>query len=683
MTIYTGKLAGIHTTLGLVAWISYPVLWGACGSSGGPVSLDKPSAGIVKESTFFVRGSCMGEDDVTISGDILEKTPGVCKEGSFDIRITLTGGEGDKHITARQGGSKDQRTFTFQNPVHQTIDLLGIAPTGQGLRRVFGSVGNGSHGTPVAGGVDVDGDGHLDYALSSMRASTNTDLPPNEAGLVFVVFGDGTTSGPIDTSIPLNDGNPPVLQVLGENPKEVTGSEIWMAEVTGDQWGDILIARQNYTPPGGPIGAGALTVIVGGPALRDLVTNDQVLNLGSAPDEIAIVHFVGEEEFGRLGIWMRAGDVTGDGVDDIAVGADQQSVNAQPHQGLVYLVRGGTWMAETQTVRLADFGEASSWATQIAKLVPPPGLSDAHFGATVQIADLDNNGTAEVLAASTLDRAGGVLLANNAPEGSAHGRDGVNEEGDRHPSRHGVLHILWDDNFGTPWTGGMTILVANPPGSVTRILGREGNKHFGEELLGGLDFDNDGHADLFVGDIEAGFRNRIAGGSGHIFYQAQQLRGLDFDIGNVPPEITMIDIFGAGSGHIAGDTAAGGDFDGDGIHDLAFCSPHAAPLGRTNAGTVHILFGRNHPWPNQVDLAGLPDPVEVRTTILLGARGDTGSDSGDVLCYSAASADIDKDGKTDLLINEMLGNGSDEQATSDDDVGNLLVVSGDLLAGDN
>ena len=47
---------------------------------------------------------------------------------------------------------------------------------------------------------------------------------------------------------------------------------------------------------------------------------------------------------------------------------------------------------------------------------------------------------------------------------------------------------------------------------------------------------------------------------------------------------------------------------------------------------------------------------------------------GDVLCYSGASADITNDGALDLIINEMMGDGS--TAT---DVGNLLIIDSRIL----
>ena len=50
------------------------------------------------------------------------------------------------------------------------------------------------------------------------------------------------------------------------------------------------------------------------------------------------------------------------------------------------------------------------------------------------------------------------------------------------------------------------------------------------------------------------------------------------------------------------------------------------------------------------------------------------------MCYSAAAGDVDGDGLTDIIANEMVGNGI---APSTLDVGNLIVMGGDLVSTDD
>ena len=91
-------------------------------------------------------------------------------------------------------------------------------------------------------------------------------------------------------------------------------------------------------------------------------------------------------------------------------------------------------------------------------------------------------------------------------------------------------------------------------------------------------------------------------------------------LGARPKEIVTTLIIGARSGDLAADTAAAGDFDGDGSDDLAIASPHFDPPGRDSAGAYHVLHGRRGRWPETVDLASLPDPSLVRTTEIYGAQ---------------------------------------------------------------
>ena len=230
----------------------------------------------------------------------------------------------------------------------------------------------------------------------------------------------------------------------------------------------------------------------------------------------------------------------------------------------------------------------------------------------------------------------------------------------------------WPESFG--------FAIGAGGGAHTILSGSAGNDSFGEELLGGLDWDADGRAELFVGDLTANPLGRPGAGASYVIYDAQRLRGLETSLAGLEalePPIRTTAIFGAAVGDISGDTAAQGDFSGDGVADLVVCSPHGNPLRRASAGALHVLYGRMGGFPTRVDLREPPPAAELDMLAVFGAHGTFGTDTGDTLCYSAATGDLDGDGRTDLIANEMVGNGLTPEAI---DVGNMLLLGAPLAA---
>jgi hypothetical protein len=541
------------------------------------------------------------------------------------------------------------------------LDLALLGDTG--LRRVYGSTGDGSFGLPVAGGSDVDGDGYLDAAFGAMQASP---LGVPRAGEIYVVFNDGALSGPLDSA----EADARILRVQGAQPFEYSGSELWMDDVTGDGMGDVLIARQNHSTGPERRAAGALSIVVGGPALRERSRALEPLALDDPGADLTVLTLVGAQAESRLGIWVRTGDVTGDGIADLLVGADREHTGAD-EAGAVYLIAGGPHLSTSATIGL-EVTAGTALAGNVARILPPsqPEPLDYHFGATCQLADLDGNGRAEVLVAAALNRAGAVFDVDG----------GYDAPGGGGPPG-GALYIAWDDNLPPlPWPDGFEFSVDAGAGSFSELLGGPGNVEFGEELLGGLDWDADGTPDLFVGDLVANLRSRPSAGASHVIYDAARLRGVRAsvaELGALPAPLRTTTIIGAASGNISGDTAAQGDFSGDGVADLVVCSPHDNPLQRHSAGALHVLYGRAGGWPEVIDLRALPARSELDVLPVFGAHGSFGSDRGDTLCYSAATGDLDGDGRTDLIVNEMVGNGRAPGAIN---VGNMLLI-GEPLGG--
>ena len=556
------------------------------------------------------------------------------------------------------------------------LDLASPGNAAASITRIYGSTGTGRHGVPVCGGLDCNGDGFQDVAFSQLVASPSGRV---NCGMVTVIFGSGQLGAAIDTAGFTNN----ILKLIGDADHEITGAEIWMEDLNRDGLGDILIGRQNFSPEPARAGAGALTIVFGSTNLTSAAGALSYFDLRRPPTNISVITIVGETAYDRLGIWMRTGDVDGDGDKDLVVGADEREDTGRPlteNSGAIYVLRGGShWDSVMGTVDLAQFGMSGFPAAlqgQVAMVLPPTNSVDAHFGATCSIGDLDGNGRAEVLACATINRAGAALRLPGAPIGTGEATGGLGT---------GALFIAWDENFPDgPWPGGYQFRVDKPMlGDFTRIDGGPTNGAFGEEMLAGRDYSADGYQDLFVSDLVATGPNGAVSGMGYVLWNAARLRGQVFSIASPPANVEVSTVFGPSQGAIGADTVAAGDFDNDGIDDLAVGNPHDSPQGRPSAGTVHVLYGQPGGWPATIDLRShgglgpaLPATAEMRITQIDAAKGTDGANRPDTLSYSAAAGDLNGDGYTDLIANEMIGDGLSPAAV---DAGNLLLISGTAL----
>jgi hypothetical protein len=332
----------------------------------------------------------------------------------------------------------------------------------------------------------------------------------------------------------------------------------------------------------------------------------------------------------QFGHGLATGDFDGDGFVDLAVGAPFEDVGSVGSAGGVNILFGS---ANGLTSRDQFF-------TQDSPNVLDQAEAGDLFGASLAAGDINGDGFA--------DLAIGVREEDVGAAGSA-----------------GAVNVLFGSARGLTTVGNQ---FWNQDSSGIEGDGAETGDVFSRGLGIG-DFDGDGFADMGVGAWEddvgavanAGTVNVLYGSAAGLTTDGNQFWTQDSP--DVLEEAETNDWFGR--------PITPGDFDGDGIDDLAI-GAHLESVGAVNtAGAIHILFGSatgltaagNELWTqNSTDVE---DVAEV----------------GDHFARTAASGDIDGDGFADLAVGV-----SEEDVGTIDSAGavNILFGSaGGLVATDD
>jgi len=359
-----------------------------------------------------------------------------------------------------------------------------------------------------------------------------------------------------------------------------------------------------------------------------------------------------EEAGDRLGIWVRAGDLNGDPIDDIVVGADGADGpdNNRSKTGSAYILYGRSdWPA------VVDLASPSSGDRVLFHGIDP----DDHFGGTVGVADINGDGRNDVLVGAALRRSGAVL-------GGGPGLGGGDGPPGNGRADAGDTYV-----FFNPGVWPDTIQAASPPASVsmTVVYGAMAGDYTGEEVLGG-DLDGDGDEELIIGGFLASPFGRRRAGVAYVLEGGKHFENRVIDLASIPQDLQTTTLYGADEGDIFGDTMAVGDVDRDGANDLCLASPnHDGPRG-IDQGRVDIFLGtKGFLFPPEIDLASLP--LDLRRVTIYGPR------QGDILAYSMAIGDWDQDGYMDPMPNGMGADGFQDAFLT---AGDAYVISGAALS---
>ena len=539
-------------------------------------------------------------------------------------------------------------------------------------------------GTSVAGGQDVNGDGIPDIVVGAPFQTDGSTY----YGATYVVFGTSSALGAsFDLgSIDGTNGFAIQHQYPASGPAYAFGYNVAMGDINGDGFADAIIAAP-YGYTGSDYGVGNVYVVFGAssgiPATVEVSTLDGTNGF----------RVQGSAAYDFLGISVAAGDVNGDGVDDLIVGANNQ--NVADYVGAAYVVFGstggfgaslstsdldGTNGFEVDGAGIGEFGSLGYSASFIGDF-NQDGVGDFILGANAaeSLGDFDGEGFVifgEMSGPNVIDGTPGNdnlvgtsgddiingLGGNDRIEGLA-GNDELNGDDGNDRIYFSAGDDTIDGGIGSDWFWGPGASVG---GAVTVDLeaGTATGVNIGNDTLTGIEHVyGAGGNDVLHGD---GFNNALRGYIGN-----DQLYGRDGD-----------DSLGGGSGNDFLDGGAGTDqivfFGGAQTIDLAAGTA-------TGEGTDTFMNFENVYAGNGNDIV-FGDGV---ANVLLGHNGDDTLEGrgGDDTLNGGSDTDTASFSETTAGVNANLTAGTAQGSESGSDtlqsIENLTGGSGDdFLIGD-
>jgi hypothetical protein len=454
-------------------------------------------------------------------------------------------------------------------------------------------------GISVSGGGDVNGDGFGDLLVGTSGSGQFGDDNNHN---VYVIFGRPGGFATID----LTDLAPPTgVLVRGITGSNVFGSVAAAGDVNGDGFGDIVI--------GSPASSSAY-IVFGKAGFGAL----DLSNLGTGGFVIA-----NDQDFTVGRVVAGAGDVNGDGFDDVIVTSTATGFYGYGSQSHAYVIFGKP--GGFAPIDLSHLASSDGFRIESTYTYNSNGLSVAGAG------DVNGDGFADIVIGSPVDNEAFVIF------GKAGGFDPIN-------------------------------IGAFPPAAGFVIRGATANDWAGAAVSAAGDVNGDGFADILVGASLADSGGPDSGNAYVIFGKAGGFAAV-IDLANLAPADGFVIQGNVIGSHTGSSVARLGDINGDGGDDVIVGAPLRDHIGV--AGEAYVLFGTPvlHPHDPATDFNG-----DGRSDILWrndngqigdwlgGANGGFGPGWGTAVSLDwkvVGTGDFNGDGRDDILWRNDNGQVSD------------------------
>jgi Ca2+-binding RTX toxin-like protein len=453
-------------------------------------------------------------------------------------------------------------------------------------------------GISVSSAGDVNGDGLDDLIVGAEGDDPNG----GDSGASFVVF--GKSSG---AAVELSDveGGTGGFVINGASANDAAGRSVSSAgDVNGDGLDDLIVGAEGDDPNGGD--SGASFVVFG----KSGGTSVELSDIEAGTGGFAINGVTAYDRSG--GSVSSAGDINGDGLDDVVVGAWSADPNGS-YSGASFVV----------------FGKSDGTAVELSDVNSGTGGFAINGAAAFNLAGYSVSGAGDVNGDGLDDVIVGAFAAT--PNGAASGTSYV-----VFGKSDGTAVELSDIEAGT---GGFA------------INGVSANDQSGISVSAAGDVNGDGLDDVIVGAYRDDPNGTDSGASFVVFGKTD---GTAVALSDIEAGIGGFAAHGIAMDDLAGISVGGaGDVNNDGLDDVVIGAHGDQPNG-TLSGTSFVLFGKS-----AIDLIASSDTGSSDVDNVTGDRTPT----IEFAAEAGVTVEIDWDDGNGFVAAASAGTGAAQQET--------------------